>query len=53
MKDLALFGLFILFIIGSRMAEDYREERCATHGGHWIEKPGCEPDRCDYSKASP
>lgn len=50
MKDLAWWAVFVLAMVGAEIAEDYRIERCADHGGTWVKTPGCSSDYCDRSK---
>lgn len=47
MKDFLWFGAFLLLCVGAELAEDYRAERCADHGGTWVKAPGCKDDYCN------
>jgi hypothetical protein len=51
-KDFFWFGLLLLLLTLTQLADDYRAERCHAHGGKWVERPGCcDSDGCVYPAA--
>lgn len=51
MKDLVAFSVFLLIVVASELAEDYRAESCVTHGHRWVREPGCKTDWCDFQSS--
>lgn len=52
MKDLVWWALFMLAWTAVELAEDYRQERCADHGGNWVKTSWFHKDYCNRPAGS-